>query len=67
MKGRSEGVDPGGRVLDFPASGDLCGMENELFALVCLLKTRGSCVATWRGANHISFFKFYLVDNSLLP
>lgn len=42
MKGRSDGVDASGRVLGFPASDNLCGMENELFALTCLLKTYGS-------------------------
>lgn len=42
VKGRSDGVDASGRVLGFPASDNLCGMENELFALTCLLKTYGS-------------------------
>ena len=61
MKGRSDGVDAGGRVLDFPASDNLCGMENELFALTCLLKTYGSGTVLrnemkWNGELPVLYF-----------
>ena len=69
VKGRFDGLAAGGGVPGVPASDHLCGVENELFAIVCLLHK--GCVRGWDAAEgvalsiYLSFFLFKIQNTSV--
>lgn len=69
VKGRFDGLAAGGGVPGVPASDHLCGVENELFAFVCLLHK--GCVRGWDPAEHVAlsifsaFFHFKIQNTSV--